>query len=459
MPDILSRLVKRALRQRIAAIDLEDATPREVDQIMAQIAADVPNMGDSDVCYGMYCVEGLADRSLVGPLRKALLLEYRKRLLRWFSFAIQNRAALGGGSGIRRLRDGLAEYVMSLPEQVVSGYKPMTSFLKVKSEIVDMDKMDPSSAKIYRALLDELHASGMRKRGRSDPMFPLEWDGNGNVWFIPPSPATFHYKTDLSRSGFRWNAPQRRWEAREVTPGMKGLVQVPEAEKPEATLEEVTDWFYDTWLPTNLPRLNTLFNTWIGTKDSSYVFDFQLRGRAVTVEVDRKLQGPKDAVEELRYRYLGRQGRGPWLEVLDRFLDLMKTNEPSQISGLIDRMNNLQHSNGLFLDHFPSKVKAWYEKFLTRKYSAKDSYTLSGSIQDSDLRSIIRWADRYARTRFLDHGQREPEIPLQYKNLPEGTVNWREKGYPRERGYKQPGRQDPAIQKGLEHLPNVWDKD
>jgi hypothetical protein len=144
------------------------------------------------------------------------------------------------------------------------------------------------------------------------------------------------------------------------------------------------------------------------------------------------------------------------LEVLDRYIDLTKTTTPDKVISLIDRMNNLQHSNGLFMEHFPKDVQGWYGRFLDRKYSVRDVYTLAGFIRDSDLRDTIQFYDVANKPTFRTKNQGPPSIPIEKKNLPEGT-NWRQKGYPREPGFKQPKRKSPNVQRDLGNLKDIWD--
>lgn len=461
----VDRLARRELRRRIAAVDLDIATPQERSKIIQFVAAIVDSMSDADVAYGTYAMTALPDNRDLKKLQEALTMAYRKRLLKWFTHAIQIRAKQGGGgTGLKNLKAGIVAFIENLPHQLVRGYSPMSAFVRGNvTEIVDDAKLDAASAKIFRVVAAEAGKSGLNVRIARSPGLSLEWDAANRVWFIPPNPATFDIKTQLSRGGFRWNNPKRRWEGARLTPAIKKLIPdqratpAPVAPTGPATLvDEVSDWFFDTWLPRNISRFDTVFNAYIKSDETSYAFTFSLKARKVVVTVDRDLKGPKDAVEELRYRYLGRQGRGPWLEVLDRYVELTKTTTMSKVILLIDRMNNLQHSNGLFMEHFPKSVQSWYEQFLNRKYSAKSAHVLAGFIHDSDLRDVIRWHDFSNKPTFRDRGQGAPAIPIETKNLPEG-VNWRQKGYPRERGFKQPGRRSPEVQRDLDRMPNLWD--
>ena len=482
---ILDRLVARTMprRNKRGALDLEDATPQERSKLIGFVAAQVPTMDDASVAYGMYAVDAL-DHPDVKALREALALSYRKRILSWFSYAIQNRAQQGGGgSGLKRLKDGIAAFIEDLPAQLLKGYKPMSQYIAGNiTDVIDGSKLDAVSAKVYRVLEDSFKTSGLSKTAKGD-LFDVLFDAPNKVWYIPSSYSTFPVKDALSRAGLRWNMSRKRWEAPKITRSMAHLVEIPPSQMPakppakpvapvrgpvgptqtqtlpqgaQGTLVELMNWFFGAWLPANIGRFDKVFNTYLRSAETSYAFKFTLANRKVEVDIDRDLQGPRDAVEELRYRYLGRQGRQPWLEVLDRYVDLTKTTNTKAVIGLIDRMNNLQHSNGLFLEQFPKKVQAWYTTFLDRKYSAKTAYILAGFIGDSDLRDLIRWFDA-PKGMDRDKGQLGPDIPIEQKKLPPNEVNWREKGYPYEKGFKPPSRQAPEVQRDLGHLPGVWE--
>ncbi len=446
MLDLVRRVARRHHRRSITgALDLETASPDHIALLVKFVSSQVKSMDDLSVAYGAYAVDGLGDNPAVQDLRRSLLENYRLRMLKWFGYAIQNRARMGGGgSGIKSLKEGLSEYVKSLPDQLLGTYKPLSSFIKGNvTEIVDKNKLDPVSMKIYRVLTDALGDSGL------DSEFTAEFDGE--LWYIPSNQDTYAFREELKKGGFKWNPRLRRWETRSKPD--QSLV----SSSGRASPPEVRDWFFLSWLPKNIGRFDTVFNTYLKSEESSYSFKFKMQGEdEISVDIKREIAGPKEAVEELRYRYLGAQGRGPWLEVLDRYVDLLKTRNPDQIMQLIDRMNNLQHSNGLFMEQFPSSVQKWYGKFLDRKYSARDSWTLAGFIPDTDLRDIVRWYDRPLDPTLRDNRQGIPEIELQLKPLSKG-VNWREKGYPKLPGWKQPSRKDPSVQKNLDSVPSSWD--
>jgi len=445
------RVAHLALRRhKLASLDLFNQTPEEQKKLVSFVTSMVPHMDDASVAYGFYVSTDIDD-PMAKDIKTKLTQEYRERLLRWFDFAIKKRASLGGGgTGIKNLKEGIAAFVESLPEMLSGGYRPLTSFIRGNvSDIVDPAKLDTLSAKVVRVVRDAAQHFNART---ASPKLPLEWDDASKVWFIPPNPATFGIKDALSKAGFRWDVRKKRWWIARVTPAAAALAKAPVAPpQPMPTLE---NWFFSDWLPGNIDRFNRVFNDHLKSKETSYTFSFSVSGKKVSVDISRQMSGPRDAVEELRHRYIGRQGREAWLEVLDKYTELYSTRGDNQVMLLIDRMNNLQHSNGLFLEQFPASVQSWYTTFLDRKYSAPNSWRLAAYIPDDDLRETLQFLNKY--TGFRTEKQDTPDVTLQTKELPKGTVNWREKGYPYYPGSKQPSRFDPEVQEDLPSLPKGW---
>jgi hypothetical protein len=135
------------------------------------------------------------------------------------------------------------------------------------------------------------------------------------------------------------------------------------------------------------------------------------------------------------------------------FIELVRTTSVAKLPLIIDRINNLQHSNGLFMEHFPKSVQSWYEGFLNAKYSTPRADELAKSIPDKDVRELlIELARSGFRTKDWKYSP-PPAYQHMKKELIEigEKVNWRAKGYPRykdERGV-QVSRFDPQVQNGL----------
>jgi hypothetical protein len=277
------------------------------------------------------------------------------------------------------------------------------------------------------------------------------WDPKDKLWTIPKSNRTFQLKDQLGRSGygFKWNTGKGRWEIPKLTPLIQKDFEVP------APSQSVEDWFWKTWYPKNYDRLSKSFSEYARNLQSSYKLKFSTN-RKQLVKFSRSIKTADDAIEELRYRYIGRQGREPWLKVMDEFLALKET-PPTSTNAVIrklDLLNGMQHSNGLFMELFPPKIESWYKGFLNAKFASPDPEDLARYIPDKDLKELMLFLTSAGKARPLgrENWSQEPGDWQHYeKDIQKEGPDWRAKGYPRYKGPagKQREREDPEIQKGL----------
>jgi hypothetical protein len=460
------------------AFDASQMSDDELKDMADFLASQVDGMDDMDVAYGAYvahAVPGDRQRILTKLLPK-LFLSYRKRLVEWFEHALMKRAkAGGGGTGIKKVENGLASFVEAIPEALAGGKAINLAEYLPETEYLDPVKLDPVADTILRTVRkDAVEAGVLGARSASlktakPTGLSVKQDIGGGVWFIPPTFDTYPIRQTLSRTyRFRWNAPKRRWETRSLTPQIKRdfLVEGERVPAPQGAPTDVPqslkEWYFGTWLPKNIHRFTTVFTNYARDKQSSYGMVFSLSGNKVQVKFVRKIDNVRDAVEELRYRYKDRHGREPWLEVMDKFIELVRTTNPSQLPAIIDRINNLQHSNGLFMEHFPADVQQWYEPFLNAKYSAPTADELARYIGDRDLKNLLATvAKPPLKFRPQDWVWQPPgNYHTMTKELQDiGTaVNWREKGYPKYKKSIPVDRFDPDVQDGLDVLKKLHEK-
>ena len=457
--------------RHILAYDASEMSRAELKQMVDFLTTQVSTMDDASVCYGMYCCSGVIeqDQTLIKPLFTALARRYRLLLLDWFKFALVKRSNVGGGgSGIKRLEEALATWIESIPDTLTG--KPPVSLVALlgDQDYLDSQKLAAVAQKVLFAINQEYKAQFLTRTAKVNlPNWNLRFDKENGVWFID-SQSTYEYRNALGGTGmrFRWAPERKRWETKTLTQDMKdafhviGLFKAPPAApilpvNPSRSGSAVHDWFFGTWLPKNIDRFSKVFTDYARNSQSSYKFLFTLAGTKIDVTFKRQITNMADAIEELRYRYIGRQGRESWLEVLDKVIELIQTQEPNRILHIIDRVNNLQHSNGLFMEHFPKGVQSWYLKFLNAKYSAPTSSHLARFIPDRDLRDLFSWLGTLVRQTYVSDARfTEPRIDeSQLKPVELGDVNWRAKGYPAQPGYKQVDRFDPQVQRGLRDIP------
>jgi hypothetical protein len=141
---------------------------------------------------------------------------------------------------------------------------------------------------------------------------------------------------------------------------------------------------------------------------------------------------------------------------MSEVLKLRKSSDnPTEVMGIIDRMNNLEHSNGMFMERFPASVKSWYLKFLNAKYHAPTAFELAKYAGDSDLEELLKFISgerRHPETQFPEYENMEKQAP-EREIGPE--VNWLALGYPYQHGKSRPDKDDPEVQEGLESLRSM----
>jgi hypothetical protein len=456
--------------KRLAGVsDIESMSNEELYKLALFMSKQVPTLEARDVAYATYVVFSLQDIFTVVqtlgsfiPLYKALLISYRKNLIDWMNYALVARADRSkGGQGIKTVEKGLASFVNSIPSILTGHTRPRLSVILPETEWLDPNKLDPIGNKIIDTVRDDAIAAKVLpssyRAARTKYKFTVKWDEKDKVWYIPFEPKTYEYYDQLAVDGFKANRGLRRWErTRDLEPGIYQSYNI-EAPSPTVYFTDLQTWYSETWLPKNINRFSKVFTTYAKSEHLSYQLLFSLVGKEVKVKFKRDVQTPAEAIEELRYRYLNRHGREPWLEVLNKFAELIAHTTPDQdLMEIIDRINNLQHSNGLFMEHFPSDVQNWYLPFLNAKYHTPKPYLLAKYIKDSDLRDVLVEVGLRVEGKLSPVGYHGGPAPTDYqgmeKELPKKEVNWRKLHYPKYKGVPAVERFDPRVQHGLEQL-------
>lgn len=465
----LARVAFESRVRRLLEAGFEGAPYGELLDIMKFLSGQAGSMDPKSVAYGTYATAGFPGGS-DWPLHKALLLAYRKNLVQWMNHALVARANMGGGgAGIKKVENGLAKFVESIPSILVGKSKPELSAYLPDTEYFIADRLDPIGNKILsvvRKAATEADILGNRAiAGRH--RFRVFWDDRRNQWFIPFDRNTFGAYDQLKDDGFYASRQRKRWEYpdKRLPSGIYRMYDVVEPRKveppaPTGPVDTGTlgEWYFGAWLPKNIARFTKVFSDYARGANSSYAIIFSVSGEKVKVKFKRDIKTPADAVEELRYRYTNKHGREPWLQVMDLFINLTQHTTPNQaLMVLIDRINGLQHSNGLFMEHFPSEAKSWYPKFLNAKFNARDPETLAKFIPDRDLKNLLMEMAHHSEEKFRAPGwqDRPPESALQQVNPhleDEPGINWRQKGYPAYKGAPTLDRSDPAVQRNLRML-------
>jgi hypothetical protein len=449
-------------RYRVA-LDAQGLSDEELSNLASFLSSQVDSMDPESITYGAYVAASIPGnrQEVLGTLPARLLLAYRKYLVGWFEYALMRRARVGrSGRVMKRIETGLAEFVMQIPDALASNTTIQVSDFVPRNDYLLPERINVVGDKILRTVRSEAAQAGVLVGGDvpraptgGGGSIPLELvrDDRSGVWYIPAGAPTYEYRNKLRSLGFRWNPDDKVWSVNRLTDQVNAAFgMVP---KPSAAPSSLTEWFQE-WLRQNIGRFTKVFTDYARNQQSSYAFVFSVDGSGkVKVTFKRDVNTPAKAVAEIRYRYTGRQGRGPWLEVLDRFIDLVSARSADQVLRLIDRINNLQHSNGLFMEHFPTDVQSWYMPFLNAKYHTPTADELAKQIPDRDLRGLLIEVARHGRRPADWMYSPSPAYHLMRKELEEVSgTNWRKEGYPFAPGKSQVNRFAPEVQARLDVL-------
>lgn len=450
---------------RKISLDLAHSSDQELSEMADFLASQIDGLDDESVCYGAYV--GLAVRGekqkIISRLLPKLVLNYRKRMIAWFEHALLKRANVGGGGvGIKKVEEQLANFVESIPRMLVGKMTTKLSEYVDDTEYFHTSKLDPVGFKIIHVIYQDALKAGLALKAPKLAMtqkYLLKYDNLNKRYYIPSDMNTYADRKNLKALGFSWDVSDKVWWTTNMNSMVESLFTMDSKPIP-LDIEKMSEWYFTQWLPININRFTKIFSDFVKNDQSSYKVLFSISGKEVHVSMERQMTTALEAVEELRYRYTGRHGREPWLEVMARFVELVDTKSPSKIPAILDRMNNLQHSNGLFMEHFPSSVKSWYEEFLNAKYHTPTADELAKFIPDRDLRDLmIELTDSSGLGHRPMDWRFQPPADYQHmtKSLADiGTkIDWRKKQYPKMKGYTQVNRFSPSVQNGLEALKEL----
>jgi hypothetical protein len=155
---------------------------------------------------------------------------------------------------------------------------------------------------------------------------------------------------------------------------------------PAEPAKPIREWFFEDWLPSNIDRFSKVFNTYGRTEGVPYTFKFTVSGDEVTVDFRRNIETLPEAIAELKARYGKGKDRDGWMLALASYDSLLKAKGKGAMHA-VDMANNLEHTHGAMMEHFPPGVRRWYPRFLDFKYTA-DILQMVKQIGDEDLRTI-----------------------------------------------------------------------
>jgi len=364
----------------------------------------LPSMGqllgtfDSSViahaAYVWEYITGWDNDPRVKQFATKLAEEYAKRFAEWLGYAFLARANRSSrAKGLVKTEEGIAEWVEDVPDFLLGRKNPdIGRYLPKRNKWIDIKMVGAISRKILKVVYADwgAAASGAVKMASMEAL-PIEFDPRWGQYVIPKSSLTFEHKRELHDLGFTWNPGRGVWFTNELDSDI--LKALPQArgvqQRRPPTVGPSTDtysWFFDKWLPSNLYRFDKVFNDYGKKTGLGYEFKFTLTGHEVTVEFKRSIKTVEKAKAELRYQYEGIDRRAPWLQAVSVHEDLLKASGGNAMKA-IDRANNLEHTHGSMMEHFPAGIRRWYPAFLDFKFTAAASKMVK-KIKDEDLRVL-----------------------------------------------------------------------
>jgi len=409
--------LRKQLREKLAGgIDPQD----DIHDIVGKMVGVVDTFDSSDIAHATYVfdyIQAFDSDIRIRNFWSALAKEYAERFAEWLEFVFLDRANRTRNS--KQMKDmmaGLEEWVESIPDILLKKAKPqITPHVPKNSRFLNFDTLEKIGSKIVRtvyadwgAVTSGRMASARTAAGLSD--LSIEYNRASRKYEIEGDRTTFRYKRTLYDLGFRWDKWKRVWVTDQIDsdiiraiPGAKKLRAIrppkpapksaPTPSRPEPTVEDpaltVEDWFFDTWLPSNIDRFSDVFNGYGRTEGVPYFFKFKLTGHDVEIEFKRNIKSVEAAKAELRSRYSKQKDREGWFEALTTH-DLLKGASGGKAAmHAIDMANNLEHTHGAMMEHFPKGVADWYPAFLDFKYTAHPRKMIQ-RMRSGDLRVICR---------------------------------------------------------------------
>jgi hypothetical protein len=433
-------------------MDLEWASPKEVKAIAKMLGS--TKLSAHDAAYLTYAIDALphSSKDILKNLQSNALSTYRSGLLDWFDHALLQRANMVHFKGLNKVLSG---FVQDIPDAVLTDGVPDVSKFKADWHFLNPDRLAMAGRKVVRVVKEDSVEAGLWEELRRSTKIPLLFDRRYKVWMLPFDDWTYDNKRLLAQLGFSIDRQRRWWYVTELTPKIKSFFDIGGKDQGSKlvppSLDVLKEWYLKKWLPKNINRFKNLFENYIREAGSNLAFNFSVNNKGkVNATLSRGISKISDAIEELRLRYIGRQGREPWLEVMNYVIKLYSTPGSNALD-IIDRMNNLEHSNGMFMERFPASVKSWYLKFLNAKFAAPTVSKLAKYIRDRDIRELITFLafEPFMVPDYTDYREVEKEGP-EYPG-----EDWLSKGYPYAPGRKKPTRDDPEVQKDLEELRSV----
>lgn len=379
--------------RQAGGIDVQE----DIYKLLPAMAASASSFDSKDLAYATYVFDGLKETDpnpAVKKFAEALAVEYAHRFAKWLGYVFMNRAnRKTSGKLMNQLKDGLAEWVEAIPEIIrTKSKKPLTSYVSKKAveTYLNPDKINRIGAKILSVVYKDWIRAQSRTASGLDEL-PITYNRGRSRYEIPVTELSFDYRDRIKDLGFDWDRGAGVWHMETLdTDAIRALPQVTKLRHRPMPSKgppvDPSEWFFDEWLPRNIDRFTKVFNDYGRTEGVPYEFRFTVTGDDVEVKFQRNITDVGKAVAEIEARYGDKEFRAGWIEAVEAWKALQRVSG-SNAMGTIDMANDLEHSHGSMLEHFPPGVKKWYPKFLDFKFSAHP-WQMIRAIRDEDLRTI-----------------------------------------------------------------------
>jgi hypothetical protein len=422
----LSELVKRdpkrafglILQEKIAGgIDVSEP----VQPLLPGMSGMLGSMSSWDIAHGAYAFDYIAGYDKDPRVKKFandLATEYARRFADWLGYVFLNRANMTKHSKpMKALQASLGDWVEAIPEMLMQGKpKVLSEFVPSDArKFLDMKVVDAIGRKILKVVQQDWAKSSRTARGGLRDL-PITYNPRYKRYEIPKSKLTYPHRNKLRDLGFDTNRNLDVWWTEILeSAAIRALPQAADikrqSEPAPAPKGDPSDWFFDDWLPGNIQRFSKVFNAFGRGAGIPYEFDFTVSGKDVEVSFRRNVKTIKDAVAELTARYGGANDRDGWMTAIAAWKQLMSASGKAAIHA-VDMANNLEHTHGAMMEHFPPGVRRWYPSFLDYKYTAS-AIQMIKRIKDEDLRvvamELLPLRDRKERLVIEDKSHRTPK--------------------------------------------------
>ena len=366
----------------------------DVTHLLPALAASADHLDSKDVAHATYVFDMLASfvpEPGVKAVYAKLATTYARRFAEWLGYVFLNRANLTRQSkGMKALEEGLSTWVEALPEMIHGSEKTVTSFLSPEGqEFLDAHKLEAIGAKVLRVLRGDFQKGAKMADVGNLESLPISYNKHRGLYEIPKSSITDTNRTQLRDLGFSfdgtfWTTPTLESEALKLFPQAAHMhAGPPPVQEPP---KDAREWFFHSWLPKNIARFNKVFDDYGRAEGVPYTFQFMVKGQDVEVSFRRNIKTIYDAIHEIESRYGGSGDRDGWLQAIASYDELTRVSGPAAMQA-VDHANNLEHSHGSMMEHFPPGVRAWYPHFLDFKYTASP-WQMFNAIEDEDFRVV-----------------------------------------------------------------------